>query len=74
MGRRDIAMPCVFLTPCCALDEKLDVCPAQLTGPSMPEFFLTLTPRAASRPESIAPHISGVDLVAAFKTTLHKKY
>lgn len=30
--------------------------------------------RAALRPESINPHIPGVDLMAAFKPTLHKKF
>lgn len=38
---------------------------------SLPSLQVT---RAASRPETTTPHISGVGLTAAFKTILHKKY
>lgn len=70
----DLMLPCsVFfsfpavLRMCALLSSQVLPC----HNSSLPSLQVT---RAAWRSESITPHISGVDLTAAFKTTLHKKH
>lgn len=49
---------CVFLVPRGTLDERLDMCPAQLPGPPAPRFFLTLPPSAKSSIKARGHHPS----------------